>query len=479
MARAKTSLVGGIASILLSAGLSLMPAAATCGGGGGGGDGGMSGGKIYTVPWQRLGLTATAPTGSLIVYWFPSNPSEYESSDLRSSRTLAVWGARCMPMCMLDPKSDIGQKFSADKAKLPLVVLASSDNHEIARIDSEAAPITVGQVEQVVTLEIKKRSQSLRTMLDDAKSKLDGGDKVAAIAEYKDVMQQKCLFPLPAKEAARELKKLGVDEPSAMAIPAEPKLDNATTEKIKNLMQSGLKAENDADYKGAQRLYEQAHRMDPCDPAPLRYLGELYRHHLGEWDKAAQSFQEILSMDSDPLSRAVALHGLGKMTIHSGEFKRGLAMMEESVQAYPLAMACRNLAVYWNSEGDTAKADEYTREALKVDPNDPYNLVFAAVSLAGNGHTEEALNVAHEHENLLPASYNLAAIYAQSGQKDKALELLKRHFYQYERYKSVRSKEMMEARVDRVFDSLIKDPAFLALTADADGRLPVRGSMSP
>jgi hypothetical protein len=50
----------------------------------------------------------------------------------------------------------------------------------------------------------------------------------------------------------------------------------------------------------------------------------------------------------------------------------------------------------------------------------------------------------------VPASYNLAAIYAQNGQRDKALQLLRRHFFQYERYQAVRSKEMMEARVDAV-----------------------------
>ena len=85
--------------------------------------------------------------------------------------------------------------------------------------------------------------------------------------------------------------------------------------------------------------------------------------------------------------------------------------------------------------------------------------------------------IARENEKLLPASYNLAAIYAQAGQKEKALALLQRHFFEYERYQEVRSKEMMEARVDAVFASLINDPQFLALTKDADGRLPMR--MSP
>jgi hypothetical protein len=50
-------------------------------------------------------------------------------------------------------------------------------------------------------------------------------------------------------------------------------------------------------------------------------------------------------------------------------------------------------------------------------------------------------------------------------------------FYQYERFHAVREKEMMEARVDAVFNSLRDDQAFLDLTKYADGRLPM--PMSP
>jgi tetratricopeptide (TPR) repeat protein len=176
-------------------------------------------------------------------------------------------------------------------------------------------------------------------------------------------------------------------------------------------------------------------------------------------------------MPADPLSRAVALHGLGKITIHEGQFKQGLHLMEDSVTEYPLALAYRNLAVYWNSEGDLVQGNAYTQKALALDPKDPYNLVFAAVFMAASGHAAEALKVARANVGLLPASYNLAAIYAQNGQRDQALAFLKRHFYQYERYQAVRSKEMMEARVDAVFNSLRQDSAFLSLTRDADGRL--------
>lgn len=44
------------------------------------------------------------------------------------------------------------------------------------------------------------------------------------------------------------------------------------------------------------------------------------------------------------------------------------------------------------------------------------------------------------------------------------MELLRRHFYEYERYDAVRSMEMWEARVDYVFATLREDPDFVELT---------------
>jgi tetratricopeptide (TPR) repeat protein len=238
-------------------------------------------------------------------------------------------------------------------------------------------------------------------------------------------------------------------------------------------MKLGLMAENSGRYVAADKLYTRAHLMDPADPTPLRFMGENYRHNIGDWNKARTTFEAILNMPADSLSRSVALHGLGKMTIHDGEFKKGLALMERAIAEYPLALAYRNLAVYWNSEGDPVKGNDYTQQALALDPQDPYNLVFAAVFMAANGKKDEALKIARENVKLMPASYNLAAIYAQNGQRDKALSLLRRHFFQYERYQAVREKEMMEARVDAVFDSIRTDHAFIALTSGADVKLPI------
>jgi len=456
----------------------LLPAPdwATCGGGGGGGMGGMRGGasmgdqQVYQVPWKLVKPDDAPAAGGLVVYWFPSSSDEFQRSSLRNSRSLSLYATQCVTMGVADAGTSLGQKFLTGE-KLPVVVLAKSDGSVITKLQNTNGFLKVEQVEKLVESEVKQREEAVKQELKAAKERAKSGDKDGAIPLYRSVLDEKCLFPGKAKDAAKELKKLGVD--ASVEIFGAPVMDPTKSAEIEAVMKRGLDAEMNEKYVEAERLYSEARRMDPADPAPLRYLGELYRHHLGDWDKARQTFEAILAMPADPLSRAVALHGLGKMTIHDGEFLKGLHLMEASVREYPLALAYRNLAVYWNSEGDSAKADYYTREATKLDPTDPYNLVFAAAFLAGNGHGDQALKIAKENEALLPASYNLAAIYAQLGQKQKALELLKRHFFQYERYESVRSKEMMEARVDEVFAELREDPQFIALTSAADGRLPI------
>jgi len=471
----KTQLSRALATTLIVL-FSLSPAWATCGGGGGGGTGGVGGGSkgaegpdpaVYMVPW-KIWEAAKAPHKGLVLYWFPATNDEIKKSSLRASRILTLYSSQCVTMTVADAKTPELQPIIGDSA-LPVAILATADGAPIKKIDNTGGKLKVDVVEKVVEAEMKQRETTLDTQLKDAKEKIKAGDKENAIALLKPVAEEKCLFPKKAKDAASQLKKLGVGEVGS--IPAAPILDRVQGARVEAVLRQGLRAEIAERYVTALRLYQKAHQMDPADPTPLRYLGELYRHHTGEWDKAREAFNTILNMPADAIARAVALHGLGKMTIHDGEFKKGLSLMEQSVAEFPLALAYRNLAVYWNSEGDLVQGTAYTKKALALDPKDPYNLVFAAVFMAASGNGDEALKIARENRNLLPASYNLAAIFAQTGHRREALALLQRHFFRYERYRAVRAKEMMEARVDAVFDSLRQDSAFLALTSGADGKL--------
>ena len=470
-----TKLSRALATLLIVL-FSLSPAWATCGGGGGGGTGGVAGGPraegpaptVYNVPW-KLWEARSAPQKGLVLYWFPATNDELKKSPLKASRILTLYSAQCVTMTVADARTP-ELKQVIGESPVPVAVLANVDGTPINKVESTAGKLKLEQVEKLVEAEMKQRETSLDTQLKSAKEKVKAGDNDGAIALLKPVAEEKCLFPKKAKDAANQLKKLGVAEVGSIPETA-PILDRVQGAKVEAVMRNGLRAEIAERYVTALRLYLKAHQMDPADPTPLRYLGELYRHHTGEWDKAREVFNNILNMPADAIARAVALHGLGKMTIHDGEFKKGLSLMEQSVAEYPLALAYRNLAVYWNSEGDLEQGNAYTQKALALEPKDPYNIVFAAVFMAASGRGDEALKIARANRNLLPASYNLAAIYAQTGHRRQALALLQRHFFRYERYQAVRAKEMMEARVDAVFDSLRQDSAFLALTSGADGKL--------
>ena len=472
-----TQVSRALAAVLIAL-FSLSPVWATCGGGGGGGTGGVGGGGrsngpdpvVYKVPWD-MWSAQRAPQKGLVLYWFPASNNELEKSSLRRSRILTLYASQCVTMTVADAKTPELQKIIGDSA-LPVAVLATADGSPIKKVENTGGKLKSEDVEKIVDAEMKQRETALDEQLKGGKDKAKAGDKDGAIAALKSVADEKCLFPKKAKDAAKELKKLGVEEVGSIP-DLTPVLDRAQSARIEAVMQQGLRAEIAEHYVVAEKFYKQANQMDPADPTPLRYLGEVYRHHTGEWDKARAVFNSILNMPADPIARAVALHGLGKMTIHDGEFKKGLHLMEQSVAEFPLALAYRNLAVYWNSEGDLEQGNAYTQKALALDPKDPYNLVFAAVFMAASGHGDEALKIAQANRNLLPASYNLAAIYAQTGHKREALALLQRHFFRYERYQAVRTKEMMEARVDAVFDSLRQDSQFLALTSGADGKLPM------
>ncbi len=463
--------------------IAFLPAAwATCGGGGGGGMGGVmprgayvpsvgqNGSdpqvRAYVVPWRVLKESDPPLKTPLVLYWFPASAEEMRSGDLASSRLLTLFSSECVGMQLVPPTDSATIVKWKVQDKRPVALLVS-DGKEVARVESDNGSLPAYKVENIVNNELYQREMTLEQQLDEARTKVKSGDKEGGVALYQKVWEQRCLAPKRGREAQKALRRLGVTVKDAQLRQIDPVTTAAMNKRMTAAMDRAFAAELEGHYARARSLYLAASKIDPADPVPLRFLGELYRHETGEWTLARNTFERLLTLQPDPLSRAVALHGIGKMTIHMGDSAKGLALFEQSIAAYPLALTYRNMAVYWNSERQRAKADEYVQKALALDPADPYNLVFAATYMADSGRQQEALKIAKENENLLSASYNLAAIYALLGNKGKAMELLKRHFYQYERYDAVRAKEMWEARVDYVFASMKDDPDFVKLTAMA------------
>jgi len=176
-------------------------------------------------------------------------------------------------------------------------------------------------------------------------------------------------------------------------------------------------------------------------------------------------------MQAIPLSRAVALHGLGKITIHEGEFKKGLALMEQSIGRVPtgacVSQSCRVLEFRRRSgKRVTSTPNKPSHSILKI----LITWFFAAVFMAAAGQRDEAIKIARANINLLPPRTTWR------GFTRKMDSATKRSPCSGGTSSNTSAtcgalKEMMEARVDAVFDSLREDPKFLALTSGADGRL--------
>jgi tetratricopeptide (TPR) repeat protein len=238
-------------------------------------------------------------------------------------------------------------------------------------------------------------------------------------------------------------------------------------EKVQALMHEGLELELFGRYEQAEKLYLQAAKADPQDAIPLRFLGEIYRHHIGRWDLAKARFEAILDLTkdgSDPFSRAIALHGLGKMTIFGGDFTKGEELMQESLRACPTQLSLRNLAVFWNSEGEFERARGFARRALKIAPHDPYTRVFWATYLAQDGKRDETLTILDDVAIDASMFYNVACIYSELDSPRLAMEFLRRHFEEFESNENVRWYEKQEARSDYSLRKLHDLPAFRTLT---------------
>src|SRR5205807_8692017 len=178
---------------------------ATCGGGGGGGVGGMGGSntQTYQVPWRVQSPKDPPVTSGLVLYWFPTSQKEIDNSSLRNSRTLSMYATQCVSMQIAEVNSTPGQKLAAD-TKLPVAVLATPDGTPIGKAEGNNGFLKVEQVEKLLENEMKKRDEALKQKFEAAKEKAKSGDSASAIPLYKAVVEEKCLFPKRAKDAAKE-----------------------------------------------------------------------------------------------------------------------------------------------------------------------------------------------------------------------------------------------------------------------------------
>jgi tetratricopeptide (TPR) repeat protein len=210
----------------------------------------------------------------------------------------------------------------------------------------------------------------------------------------------------------------------ALAKSLELDLRNAEAHKIlgRNLMMIGR-------FDAAQIEFEQAIKYKP-DSAESHYnLGKLFSIQ-DNWEPARKAFEAALGIDPSYLE---ALDALGFALEALGDDAGALASYEKAIRLNEarqgsFASAHVNLSAYYNRTGDAAKALEYARKALELDPKSDRAWFQKAKADEHEGRLDEAVEALHQAISLnVRASsyyYVLAGLYRRLGKMEESKEAL-------------------------------------------------------
>jgi len=159
------------------------------------------------MPWRFVEAAATPDVpGGLILFWLPASDREIERSALQSSSKLREASDRCVTLALVVP-ADTAMERKLDVYARPAAVLTDAQSNVIRRIENATS---ASAVEQMVEGELRARDEAMYRDLANARKSATAGEKEKAIAIYRRIWDDRCLFPLAGKEAQSGLKALGV-----------------------------------------------------------------------------------------------------------------------------------------------------------------------------------------------------------------------------------------------------------------------------
>ena len=187
-------------------------------------------------------------------------------------------------------------------------------------------------------------------------------------------------------------------------------------------------------FDAAQVEFEQAIRYKPDSAESYYNLGKLFSIQ-DNWEPARKAFEDALRIDPSYLE---ALDGLGFALEALGDDAGAVAKYQEAIRLNQagggqFASAHVNLSAYFNRTGDPAKALEYARKAIELDPKSDRAWFQRAKADEREGRLNDAVSALNTAISYNPRAasywYVLAGVYRQMGWTDdsrKALEQFKR-----------------------------------------------------
>ena len=178
------------------------------------------------VPWKFVTDDALKQQQPITLYWLPSSLKESERSPLMLSKVLLMAAGRCVDLEIVLPERVAAIEKLGATGKLPAAVIVDRKGNVTRRAESTAP----AAIERMLNQELAARDQQMYQRVTEAGRDVAAGDNAGAIALYKMIWEDRCLFPLAGNDAQRALKKLGVTvEDTPAPPPADPNLKPPTS----------------------------------------------------------------------------------------------------------------------------------------------------------------------------------------------------------------------------------------------------------
>jgi len=179
----------------------------------------------------------------------------------------------------------------------------------------------------------------------------------------------------------------------------------------------------------AQVEFEQGIRYNP-QSAEMHYnLGKLFSMQ-DNWENARKEFEAALQIDSDYIEAIDAL-GLTQEALQDNSgavasYERAIALNAERKGFFTSGQV--NLSAYYNRTSDPAKALEYAKEALALDPKSDRAWFQKGKADEGQGRLDEAVDAVNRAISFNPRAssyyYVLAGLYRRLGKTDESRKAL-------------------------------------------------------
>lgn len=166
---------------------------------------------VAFVPWKIHHAGEALPASPLVLYWVPASGDDFRHSDLLTSRALVSYAAQCVALEVVTSDDAAMLARLAIDGPLPAAVLVDAWGVVVGRVAGSKGVLRASDVEKMMHDAMRAREESLNADLDDAPKKISAGDRDHAVAIYRRVWMQRCVFPRHGREAERAMKKLGVD----------------------------------------------------------------------------------------------------------------------------------------------------------------------------------------------------------------------------------------------------------------------------